>query len=446
MFSVDGQIFRGLRSDGVSDYEAFETSDLFRTSMASGQLVATRRADPPEAFGSDHEWEVFLAHDRVPFVSYPYEWTFSMRRAAALLQLDLTARALDEGLITKDATPYNVVFVGAAPQFIDIGSFERLRRGEPWYGYLQFCRMQLYPLMLQAHLGLDPRAWLRGSLDGISPTDAWRLLSGHKRKKGVLNHVGLQARAERSADAKVHDTEGELERAGFGPALIAKQVAHLRRTVEGLDWSPPDSTWSDYSDRSHYAAAELAEKEHFVATAVGQGRRLVLDLGANDGYFSRVARRGAELVLAVDADASVIERLHLALVEDGTTGIVPLVVDLVDPSPALGWRSAERASFAGRCDADVVLALAVVHHLALSRSVPIDQIVAQLAELGRELVVEVPHRNDPMVQLLLSRKRDGLYDHYSTEAFEAELARHGSIVDRTVLAGGTRTLFHVRPR
>ena len=440
VFVVGSEIYRGLRGDGVADYEAFEASPLFRAAIDAGQIVGTRRAEAPEDLGDDHGWELFLHHDRVPFVSYPYEWTFSMRREAALLQLDLAGRALNDGLITKDATPYNVVFNGAAPQFIDIGSFERLHRGEPWYGYQQFCRMNLYPLMFQAHLDLDPRPWLRGSLDGISATDAWRLLSGHKRKRGVLNHVGLQARAERAATAE------EPEESRIGPALIAKQIEHLTRTVEGLSWSPPESTWSGYGERGHYEAAELGEKEAFVAAAVGTGRRLVVDLGANDGRFSRIARQGADLVVASDIDATVVERLHRTLVAESTEGILPLLIDLVDPSPAQGWRVAERASFAARCDADVVLALALVHHLAITRSVPIDQVVDQLAELGRELVLEIPHRDDPMVALLLSRKRAGLYDQYSVETFEAAVHRRFVVAEKRVLAAGTRTLLHAHRR
>jgi hypothetical protein len=451
VYVAGDDVYRALSAEGLADYEALAATTLFTARQAGGTLVATERlAAAPDDIGLDprgEPWAAVLRHERVPVISYPYEWTFSMLRDAALLQLALTREAMAADLITKDATPYNVQFRGAQATFIDVGSFERLRPGEPWYGYRQLCQLYLYPLMLQAFRDVPFQPWLRGSLDGIEPEECRRLLSRRDRmRRAAFAHVVVQARAERTVGTSDRDVKGELARAGFGPVVIANQVKNLTKVIEGLRWKAASSEWSGYSERGHYADDDLDAKTDFVRTAVGDRRRVVVDLGANDGRFSRVAAEAADLVVAVDADPLVVERLYVELRDGGVTGILPLTVDLVDPSPALGWRAKERRSFADRVQADLVLALALVHHLAITRTVPFDEVVGFLADLGGELVVELPDRDDPMVARLLRNKRDGLFDHYTLDAFRDALARRYDIATERSLPSGTRHLFHCTRR
>ena len=286
-------------------------------------------------------------------------------------------------------------FVGTKPVFIDVGSFERLRGGEPWPGYRQFCELFLNPLLVQALRDVPFQPLLRGSIHGISPTIAAELLRGEGRfTKGVFTHVKLHARAERKyADAdRDHDVKAELQRAGFGPGLIDAQLKNLEKAVTGLKWGKQDSTWSDYGDRAHYADQDLQAKERFVAAAVeARSPRRVLDLGANDGHFSRVAlQAGAASVVAVDSDDLVVDRLYRDLRREGERRVLPLVLDLSDPSPGLGWRSRERLPFVERVRPDLVLCLAVVHHLALTNNVPLDEIVGLPRRLRRAARRRVP--------------------------------------------------------
>jgi len=224
-------------------------------------------------------------------------------------------------------------------------------------------------------------------------------------------------------------------------------LANLERTVRRLEWKASSSVWSSYGGRSHYTDDDLAEKERFVARVVAARRAgTVLDLGANDGRFSRVALdAGATGVVAVDSDHLVVDHLYRALEASGERRILPLVLDLADPSPSLGWRSAERPSFVERVRPDLVLCLAVVHHLALTNTVPFEEIVAFLRGFGAPLVVELPHRDDPMVQRLLRRKREGLFDHYDRGPWEAELGRAFRVLEQVELPRGTRTLYHCEP-
>lgn len=450
MYVADGAVWRGLSDAGLADFEAYAETTAFERAQADGRVIATSVVPVDQAPIGDG-WVGALRHDRVRVVTYPYEWTFSMLRDAALLQLDLSREALAEGILTKDATSYNVQFEGGRPVFIDVGSFERLVPGEPWPGYRQFCELFLNPLYLQAELDVAFQPILRGSVHGITPSVAARLIGPrHRVRRDLLTHVRLHARAEaRYADADAErDIKGELQRAGFGPKLIDAQLANLRRAVGRLEWKASASTWSTYSDRGHYTDADLEAKEAFVAAATrALPEPMVLDLGANDGRFSRVAvGAGASLAIAVDGDHLVVDHLYRQLRSEGETRILPLVMDLSDPSPGLGWRSRERPSFVERVRPDLVLCLAVIHHLALSGTVPFAEIVAFLRDFDAPLVVEMPHRDDPMAARLLARKRAGVFDHYDRPQWEQALRDGFEVDEQVTLPSGTRTIYRCRPR
>jgi hypothetical protein len=443
------EVWRGLSAEALADFDALAETRFYPAALERGDIVATERVDGPAPIPGD--WAAVLRHRRIDTLSYPYEWSFEMLRDAARLQLDLTRQALAEKLITKDASSYNVQFLGAKPVFIDVGSFERMRPGEPWAGYRQFCELYLNPLYVQALRDVPFQPLLRGSLDGIPPGTAAAILGGRGRfQKGVFTHVRLHARAERKyADAdRERDVRAELKRAGFGPSLIDAQLRNLQRAVDRLSWKLPGSTWSDYGERGHYTDLDLQAKSSFVADTVARrgAPAIVLDLGANDGHFSRIAvDAGARSAIAADSDHVVVDRLYRRLRDEGERRILPLVVDLADPSPALGWRGGERRSFAERMRPDLVLCLAVVHHLALTNNVPLGEVVSFLADFGAPLVVEFPHRDDPMAQRLLARKRGGLFDSYDIAEWERALQQRFSVGERVVLPSGTRTLYHAEP-
>ncbi|MEM7142407.1 MAG: methyltransferase [Actinomycetota bacterium] len=445
---VDGdRVLRVVRDAGVADLDALEGARFWADAQAAGTVVGTRATSMPAELAVDG-WERAVEHDRIPVISYPYEWTFSMLRDAALQQLELTRAALADGLLTKDATPFNTQFVGAAPVFIDVGSFERLPRGEPWRGYRQFCESFYNPLLLQAVRDMPFQPWLRGARSGIGPVECRRLLSGRQLiGKGAFTNVVLHARLERRHADSRRDVEGELRQAGYGPKLIDAQLAKLSKVVQKLEWKASASTWSDYTDRSHYGERDLQAKVDFVTSvAAATPRRQIVDLGTNDGHFARLVAGHAASVVAVDGDPLVVDRLYRSLRHEGSVDILPLYVDLLDPSPSLGWRSRERAAFVDRVAPDLTLALALVHHLAISGTVPLPEVIEFLHDLGGEVVVEFPTRDDPMVQRLLDRKRSGLFDHYRLDAFDDAIAGRYEVVRREVLPSGTRHLFHLAPR
>ena len=448
VFESGGEVFRALSARGLEDWNALRASAAFAELTDRGSVIETQEVGGDATATLPEGWAGVLRHAAVPFVSYPYEWTFGMLRDAALLQLDVLERCLAESLMVKDSSPYNVQWRGVAPVFIDIGSFERLREGEPWIAYRQFCMLFLYPLMFQAFRGIPFQPWLRGAIDGITPAQARAVMSMRDRlRRGVLTNVILHSRLEqRYAAIEGRAAKAQVRRAGFNTELILANVHRLRKLVARLDWEPATSAWTDYRDTSSHLHADADDKAAFVATAAGRRHwRLVWDLGANDGAYARIAARSSDYVLAMDVDHPTVERLYRALREEGERRILPLVMDVCDPSPALGWRGRERGTLADRGRPDLTLCLALVHHVAITRNVPVREIVDWLASLGGTVLVEFPERTDPMVQRLLAGKRDGAHEDYERAHFESCL-REAFVVERQQeLPSGQRVLYQARP-
>jgi hypothetical protein len=444
-YDEGGEVLRSLSKEGLDDWHALVSSNLYSRFSDTGQLVATDLVEIDES--TPNGWSALLRHERVPFISYPYEWTFSMLRDAALLELDLVLAGLGEGLILKDASPYNVQWRGARPVFIDVGSFERLRRGEPWAGYRQFCMLFLYPLLLQAYRGVPFQPLLRGSLEGIEPSVCRRLFSLRDRfRRGVLSHVVLHERLERSHGDRGGAVRRELQEAGFGADLVRANAARMRKLVSRLEPRRSASAWSGYRSCNTYSDDEAQRKAEVVQTvARALSPRLVWDLGCNDGRYSRLVAGHAGYTVAIDSDETTIDNLYLSLAAEDEHSILPLVVDVADPSPALGWCGLERKTFIERGRPELVLCLAFVHHLAITRNIPLRSFLEWLRSLESSVVVEFPTREDPMVRKLLEGKRPGLHGDYDRENFELLLAEH-FVVESKIELSATRTIYHARPR
>jgi hypothetical protein len=453
VFYADGAVLRALSDRGLEDWRALAGTRFFAEALEQGRIVATEEAEVTDdlpLLRTDRPAGV-LRHERIPFVSYPYEWTPGMLRDAALLQLDLLLAALDEDLTLKDASPYNVQFRGATPVFVDIGSFEPLRDGEPWVGYRQFCELFLYPLMLAAWKDVPFAPWLRGSLEGIRPTHMRNLLGLRDRfRRGTFTHVFLHARLERSyADSgrTGDDVKKELKRAGFNKQIVRANVSKMRKLVGRLEWEPPKGVWTEYRTDNSYTDDDTARKLAFVGDiAAAQRRTLVWDLGCNDGAFSRICAEHADTVLAVDSDPAPVEILYRRLREEGRTDILPLALDLTDASPGLGWRGKERRRLEERGAPDLVLCLALLHHVSITGNVPVAEYVDWLRGLETDVVIEFPRREDPMVKTLLAAKREETHPDYDEAFFERCLGEAFTVQRREELPSGTRVLYHATPR
>jgi hypothetical protein len=445
-------VLRALSPEGAADWRALEGSPLLDRLVESGRLVATSEVDRSVLDSAGKLLpggvEVVLEHERIPFVSYPYEWTFSMLRDAALLQLEIGIDAIDEGLALKDATPYNVQFIGSQPTFIDVGSFEELPEGEPWVGYRQFCMLYLYPLLFQAHRDLPFHPWLRGSIDGIAPIDAIKVFSLRDRlRRGVFLHTSLHARLDRRANRSgPGDADGQARKRTVKPEAVQAHMKSMKRLVEKLTWKAGESAWSGYRQDNTYSDEDDRRKQAFVAeVAAAEKPALTWDMGCNDGAYSLIADEHSDRVVAFDFDHATVEALYRSLREQGNTTILPLVSNLADPSPALGWRGLERKTLPDRGRPDLTLALALIHHVSISANIPVADFLGWARDLGSALIIEFPKRDDPMVRALLANKHEGANPDYDLETFELELERRFTVERREELPSGDRVLFLAHP-
>jgi hypothetical protein len=447
VFYDGDQIYRALSAKAVANWEHLGETRFFQKFASDGRIVATKRVTPTPPFAADTAWAGMLSHARIPFISYPYEWPFGMLKDAALLHLELMQAALQEGMILKDSSAYNVQWQGARPVFIDVPSFEPLAPGEPWIGYRQFCELFLYPLMLQAYKGIDFRPWLRGSLDGI-PAQSLRPLFSTRDlvRPGVLMHVVVQAALTRRYSASKGNVRSSLSQAGFDKGLIVRNVKGLHRIIERLQPGGSKTEWADYAQTHSYDTAEHQEKRDFVAAAASRRRwRLVWDLGCNTGDFSRIAAPHADYVVGMDGDRMAIEHFYQTQKKSGDTAILPLVVNVADPSPSQGWRGLERRSLPERGRPELTLCLALIHHVVISANIPIRNFIDWLAGLGTSLVIEFVGREDEMVHRLLANK-DDQYDDYNRPTFEKLLAEKFDVVEQRPLKGGKRAIYFAQAR
>jgi hypothetical protein len=448
VFEFDGRIYRALSATAIQEWNALAEKPFLKNALANGTIVRTTPSEPNDSLKSIAQaagFSAVLAHERMPLISWPYEWSFSMLRDAALLTLELMTEALADGAILKDATPFNIQFRGAAPVLIDTGSIVSLEPGRPWEGYRQFCQQFLYPLMLQAWKGIDFQSFLRGSLDGITPENFVRLLSLRDLlRRGALAHGWLHARLQRRTSAGPQIAQS-LQDSGFGKSMIQSNVRGLTRIVEGLSWKAAASTWSDYDHSSEPVQRDSAAKEQFIAGVCASGHwKTVWDLGCNQGRYSRIAAEQAELVVAVDSDHLTVDRLYRALQNEQNRKIVTLVMNLADPSPSQGWRGTERLSLERRSKPDLVFCLALIHHLVIGSNLLLPDVVEWLASLNAAIVIEFVDRTDAQVRCLLANRRD-VFTDYSAEHFQNLLGRHFTITREQALPSGTRTLYFLQP-
>jgi hypothetical protein len=459
VFERDGKLYRQVDRGFGDAFDRLTTTGLYDALTSEGLLLPHREA-PPELAATGDAYRV-IEPERLAFVSYPYEWCFGQWKDAALVTLRAQARAMGHGMTLRDASAFNVQLHRGRPVLIDSLSFEPLREGEPWRAYAQFCQHFLAPLAIMSGRDVRLGQLFRAHVDGIPLDLAASLLPRRtKVRPGVWLHLVAHGRSQaRHGAAGGTEARGAPPNGAGGPPredaaprrrrfsmnAFRGLVQSLERAVAGLSWDPPRSVWSGYYGDCHtYGEEALRRKEEVVAGFVeATGPRSVWDLGANTGRFSRLASDRGIFTLALDSDPAVVERTYREA--RGDPHLLPLLVDVANPSPGIGWANRERMTLAERGPADLVLALALVHHLAIRNDVPLDRLAGYLARLGERAVVEWVPRDDSQVRQMLST-RDHAFDRYTEEGFLEAFARRFEILGREPLPGSGRELFLMRRR
>lgn len=434
----NGVLLRQINSCYEKQYRHMMDSRLYAELTEKGLLV--RHEEKANAGITDGAYLV-IQPERIPFISYPYEWSFGMLKDAALLTLRCHRLALDKGMILKDASAYNVQFFHGHPVLIDTLSFDFYQEGMPWVAYGQFCRHFVAPLLLMCNVDLRLNKLLRLYIDGVPLDLASKLLKG---RGGFFakQHIHWHAKATQR-----HAEDGK--RAGAVKGISISKSNHIAmidsliRNIEALGLRNEKTEWADYYANTNYSktasdAKALIVKEYVEAISAAH----VWDLGANDGTYSRLALNSTADVVAFDIDALAVER-NYSCVKSENLNMLPLVMDFSNPSPSIGFANEERMCMAQRQKADCVMALAIIHHLAISNNLPLERIAQWLSTLAPHLIIEFVPKEDSQVQILLATRQD-IFPDYSQDGFEGAFQKEYTILDKKQIKGSMRVLYHMR--
>lgn len=436
LFCKDRQLYRQINSTYQEGYDLLMASGLY-SALINASLIIPHEEVSVEPLSPDIAYSV-IKPELIPFISYPYEWCFSQLKDAALTTLAIQTKAMDHGMSLKDCNAYNIQFRKGKPVLIDTLSFERYREGKPWVAYRQFCQHFLAPLALMSKKDIRLNQLLRIYIDGVPLDLASSLLPFNTHLSfSLLSHVHLHARSQRRFANQVVDISGyKMSRLSF-----LGLIDSLGSAIKCLKWQPGSTEWAEYYQDTNYSAEAFQHKRQIVAEYLEWIKPVnVWDLGANVGIFSRLASNRGINTISFDIDPAAVEKNYLECVTNGETNIHPLLIDLTNPSPGIGWQNRERMSLIGRGPADTALALAWIHHLAISNNVPLNRIASFLGELCNSLIVEFVPINDSQVQRLLSTRED-IFQAYSKLAFEKQFSRYFRIRHSVAIRDSERTLY-----
>lgn len=440
----DGRVLRQVNQRYQADYDHLMESGLYAELVEEGLLVPHEELGA-EAAAKPNAYQV-LAPEPIGLISYPYEWCFSQLRDAALVTLRIQKIAFEHGMTLKDASAYNIQFQGSRAVFIDTLSFERYEEGSPWIGYRQFCQHFLAPLALISYVDVRLLSLLRTNIDGIPLDLAAKLLPGRtKLKPSLMIHLHLHAQSQtKNADEGAHESTKKPTKKMTKLGLQGL-VDSLTSAVDGLSWTPKGD-WADYYSATNYSDDAFEVKQTIVSEFLAEARPAdVWDLGANTGVFSRVASEQGIPTVAIDFDPAAVEANYRQVTKDGTQNLMPLVGDLTNPSPGIGWAAEERDSLEQRGPVGLVMALALIHHLAIANNLPLARVANYFARLGNSLIVEFVPKEDSQVRRML-RTREDIFENYHQAGFEAAFETEFTIEHRRSVSGSERTLYLMRRR
>ena len=443
IFRRDGVIFRQVNLTYQEHYDQLVSSGLYAFLSGSGLLVQHEEIQSGQKFTPDGY--KILKPELVPFVSYPYEWSFSQLKDAALTTLVIQKNALDFGMTLQDASAFNIQWLRGKPVLIDTLSFLRYDEGQPWIAYKQFCQNFLAPLALMSYKHIGSGLLSRIYLDGIPLDVASALLPVRTRlKPSLAMHIHLHARAQKKFAAS--PGSGIRRKMRFNRRAFLGLIDSLETAIKQLRWKPGQTDWAEYYNEDPYPPEALADKVEVIKESLEEvGPKSVWDLGANTGMFSRIASDLGINVISFDKDPSVIEQSYLDSVDRNETKILPLLLDPATPSPRIGWASRERMNLEDRGPVDMLFALALVHHLAIAGNVPLAMIAEFFSSLCRWIVVEFVPKDDRQVQRLLAARQD-VFPCYTHEGFEKAFGQFFEIRSKHRLRGSERTIYVMQKR
>lgn len=438
VFTFNKNIYRQVNTSYQEEYKYLINSALY-DKLVQNTLLIPHEETPEIGFLLQGPGSTILKPEQISFISYPYEWCFNQLKDAALTTLKIQKTALDYGMSLKDASAYNIQFHKGKPILIDTLSFEKYQEGKPWVAYKQFCQHFLAPLALMSKKDSRMSQLLKIFIDGVPLDLASTLLPFKTRfKYSLLTHIHLHAWTQMrySGQATKKMRNPKLSLTGFIGIINS-----LESAVNGLKWNPQGTEWSDYYQDTNYTPESFEHKKKIVQMFLSRSSPdIVWDMGANTGIFSRLASDNGINTISFDVDPAAVEKNYIRAKSNKEENILPLFCNLINPSPSIGWQNTERMSLMERGPADTIIALALIHHLAISNNLPFSKVAEFMQQLCEWLIIEFVPKKDTQVQRLLATRED-VFPDYTQEAFEQEFGIYFAVIDKTPIKESKRTIY-----
>ena len=435
LFEDHGRLLRQVNQVYKSDYEMFKQSGLYDKLVQKGLLTGHKEADHA---GMTADAYKVIEPEVIPFISYPYEWSFGQLKDAALATLEIQKLALKHGMTLKDASAFNIQFHRGKPVFIDTLSFEKYKEGAPWVAYGQFCRHFLAPLALMSYKDVRLNQLMKLFADGIPLDVASGLLPARSRLSfSLLIHIHLHANTQK----KYANKPTAAKKATISKQRLESLILGLRIAVERLRIKAQETEWENYYDFTNYSDTAFSHKKEILTSFIERiDPAVVWDIGANTGEFTRLAAERSAQCIAFDIDPRAVDTAYRNIKKNSITNMLPLVMDITNPTPAIGWNNKERMSLKQRPIPDTVFALALVHHLAISNNLPLPKIARFFSEICKNLVVEFVPKTDTQVQKLLASRKD-IFTDYTEETFKEAFKQFFDIREVVNIKDSERSIY-----
>ncbi|MFA7685466.1 MAG: SAM-dependent methyltransferase [Candidatus Gracilibacteria bacterium] len=444
LFFDNGKIFRQINKYYEKNYELLMSSGLYGRLVKEGLLVEHKEIEANQfsELSSDDQRHKIIQPEYISFISYPYEWCFGELKDAALTTLQLQKIALEYGMSLKDASAYNIQFKEGKPLLIDTLSFERYDEGKPWVAYKQFCQHFLAPLALMKYRDLRMNQLLKAFIDGIPLDLTSKLLPKRTHFKfSLLTHIHLHAKSQEKYSYKAIKIERKISK-----FQMLALIDNLESFIGNLSLKKTKTEWGDYYEDTNYSKEAASNKEQLIGNFIDKAApKKVWDMGANTGVFSRIAAKKGISTISFDIDSLAVEKNYFEMKKENEKNILPLILDATNPSPAIGWENEERDSLMGRGPADLVMALALIHHLAISNNTPLIKIANFFAKISQNLIIEFVPKVDSNTQRLLKTRED-IFPNYDEKHFEEDFSNFFDIIEKQQIAGSARTLYLMKKK
>ena len=435
LFYYENEIYRIINFSYKKQYEKFMNSELYQKLEEKNLIISHSEI---ENLDIDCDYYKIIKPEKIPFISYPYEWSFSQLKDAALLTLRIQKAAMKYGMTLKDGSAFNIQFHNGHPIFIDTLSFEIYEEGQIWKPYKQFCQHFLAPLALISKKDVRLNLLSKTFIDGIPIDLAAKLLP-----KTTFGNFGLMAHIHAHAKSQKHyeDKDAKIKQKTLSKRSFEGLIESLKSSIEKMTWNENNTEWGDYYSDTNYTEKSFEEKKQFISLTIDQVKpKLVWDMGANTGVFSRLASTKGINTISYDIDPLAVEKNYLSSSQNSEQNILPLILDLTNPSSGIGWNHDERMSIIQRGPADMVFALALVHHLAISNNVPLNKLAEFFSQISKFLIIEFVPKSDSQVKRLLLT-RDDIFENYDEKNFEIEFSKFFKIINSKKILDSERTIY-----